>query len=188
MRPFVRGFCSVLVAVAFSGGPVGSASASWYWPWGDDNTPKQATPVASAPPLHQATPATTAGTSQKSLMQPSTWSAPKMPWSSATSSSTAQAAASPEKNAWTKPKSTNTAPSPWQSVKNGTHHVENATASAWHKTVGVFTPASEQPKQQVAQQQPKSSWWNRMWGSSEEEKPEGPRTVGEFMAQKRLEP
>jgi hypothetical protein len=73
-------------------------------------------------------------------------------------------------------------------MKSGTHSVENATSSAWHKTIGVFTPASEQPKQQVAQQPPKASWWNRMWGPAEEEKPDGPRTVGEFMAQKRLEP
>jgi hypothetical protein len=73
-------------------------------------------------------------------------------------------------------------------MKNGTHRMENATASAWHKTVNAVTPGSDQPKQQVAQQQPQKSWWSRMWGSSEEEKPDGPRTVGEFMAQKRLEP
>ena len=108
-----------------------------------------------------------------------------MPWASSEAAATV-AKPAPPKSAWAG-KSTNTSPSPWQSVKNGTKSAENATASAWHKTVGVFTPAKEEPKQQVAQQQPKSSWWNRVW-SSEDEKPEGPRTVGEFMAQKRLEP
>jgi hypothetical protein len=187
MRSVVRGFCSVFLATVFSGMMVDSASASWYWPWGSDSTPKQATPLGEAPPLHQATPATsqTAG-GKTSFMHPSTWTAPSMPWASSTAAK--PATPPPAKNAWTKPQSANTSPSPWQSMKNGAHGVENTTASAWHKTVGVFTPSSEQPQQKVAEQQPKKSWWNRMWGSSEEEKPEGPRTVGEFMAQKRLEP
>jgi hypothetical protein len=186
MRPFVRGFCSVCLAVLCGGVFVGSAGASWYWPWGSDAA-TQATPVAAAPPLHQATPATSASTGGKSILHPSTWSAPKMPWSSS-SASTTKTAPPPAKNAWTKPQSTAEYPSPWQTVKNGTHRAENATSSAWHKTVAAVTPGSDQPQQQVAQQQPKTHWWNRMWGSSEPEKPEGPRTVGEFMAQKRLEP
>ena len=40
-----------------------------------------------------------------------------MPWSSETAAKTAAGAA---KNAWTKPQSTKTSPSPWQTVKNGT--------------------------------------------------------------------
>jgi hypothetical protein len=184
MRSVMRGFCSVFLAAALSGMMVSSTSASWYWPWGSDQTPKQATPVTSAPPLRQATPATSASSSSTSVLHPSTW---KAPWSTGTTASTAKTTP-PAKNAWTKPQSANTAPSPWQSMKNGTHRVENATASAWHKTVNAVTPGSDQPKQQVAQQQPQKSWWSRMWGSSEEEKPDGPRTVGEFMAQKRLEP
>jgi hypothetical protein len=186
MRPIVRGFCTVFLIAVCSGVFVGSANASWYWPWGSDDTPKQATPLSSAPPLHQAKPATTANSGGTSILHPSTWSAPKMPWASSEAAATA-AKPAPPKSAWAA-KSTNTSPSPWQSVKNGTKSAENATASAWHKTIGVFTPAKEEPKQQVAQQQPKSSWWNRVWSSSDEEKPEGPRTVGEFMAQKRLEP
>jgi hypothetical protein len=183
MRSVVRGFCSVVLAAALSGSVACSANASWYWPWGSDTTPKQATPVTSAP-LHQAKPATTASSGGTSIVHPSTWSMPKAPWSSTAKTTTPPAA----KNAWTKPQSTATASSPWQSVKNGTHKVENATASAWHKTVNAVTPGSDAPKQQVAEQQPKSSWWSRMWGSSEPEQPESPRTVGEFMAQKRLEP
>jgi hypothetical protein len=190
MRPFTRRMFSLALAAVCGGVFVTRSDASWYWPFGSDQ-PSQATPVSAAPPLHQATPATSASTGGKSVFHPSTWSTPKMPWSSDSSSTTASSTAKPPaaKNAWTKPQSANTAASPWQSVKNGTHHVENATASAWHKTVHAVTPGSDEPKQQVAAQTPKNSWWNRMWGSSaEEQKPDGPRTVGEFMAQKRLEP
>jgi len=59
-----------------------------------------------------------------------------------------RAAASEER--LTKPQSTAEYPSPWQTVKNGTHRAENATASAWHKTVAAVTPGSNAPKQQVA--------------------------------------
>jgi hypothetical protein len=161
---------------------VSSANASWYWPF-DGDQPKQATPLATAPPLNQPKPATTAGSSGTSVLHPSTWSTPKLPWSSSTNT-----AKTPVPNKWaqTQPAKKDY-PSPWQTVKSGTKHVENATASAWQKTVGVFTPAKSEPNQ-VAQQKSQPSWWSRMWGSSEEEKPEGPRTVGEFMAQKRLEP
>jgi hypothetical protein len=178
MRPFVRGFyCLFLIAVC--GLLVESANASWYWPWSDDQ-PKQATPLATAPPLNPPKPATAAGTTGGSwIPHPSL---PKMPWSSTAKTAT------PAPNKWAQTQPKPTYPSPWQTVKNGTKHVENATTNAWHKTVSAVTPGSSEPKQAVAQQQPKPSWWSRMWGSSEEEKPEGPRTVGEFMAQKRLEP
>jgi len=46
MRPIVRGFCTVFLIAVSSGVFVGTTSASWYWPWGSDETPKQATPLA----------------------------------------------------------------------------------------------------------------------------------------------
>jgi hypothetical protein len=182
MRSLVRGFCSLILAVACGGVFVGSADASWYWPWGSDQ-PKQATPLATAPPLNQPKPASTAGSSGTSVLHPSTWHAPSMPWSS-----TAKTNTPPAPNKWAQTQPKKEYPSPWQTVKNGTRHAENATANAWHKTVGVLTPVSSEPKQQVAQQKPQPSWWSRMTGPAEEEKPDGARTVGEFMAQKRLEP
>jgi hypothetical protein len=182
MRPFLRGTCSFILAAACGGLLVNPAGASWYWPWGSEE-PKQTTPLATAPPLSPPKPATSAAAGGTSILHPSTWSAPKMPWSSETATK-----APPAPNKWAQAQPKKEYPSPWQTVKNGTRHVENSTASAWHKTVGVFTPSSSEPKQQVAQQKPQPSWWSRMWGPAEEEKPEGPRTVGEFMAQKRLEP
>jgi hypothetical protein len=79
--------------------------------------------------------------------------------------------------------------SPWQSVKNGALRMSDSTASAWHKTVDAVTPGksdSHAAPTAVAQQEPKNRWWN--WWSSEDEKPQGPQTVTEWMAQERLDP
>lgn len=79
--------------------------------------------------------------------------------------------------------------SPWQVVTEGTHRLGESTRNAWHKTVDALTPSSMKanapPAPRTARREP---LWRRALGLGEEEKPEGPQTVTEWMAQERLNP
>jgi hypothetical protein len=86
------------------------------------------------------------------------------------------------RNAWAQPPATATAAAPGPSTWS---KVSESTRNAWHKTVDFVTPG-EPADTSVANNQPRDSWWHRMWSSNEEA--EGPQTVTEWMAQDRLDP
>lgn len=68
--------------------------------------------------------------------------------------------------------------SAWQNMKQ-------STRNAWSKTVDFVTPGAETETTAVASK-PRSSWWQKMWGSENQQ--EGPQTVTEWMAQDRIDP
>jgi hypothetical protein len=68
--------------------------------------------------------------------------------------------------------------STWQNMKQGTRN-------AWDKTVDFVTPGHAAETTAVASK-PRSSWWQKMWGSDQPD--EGPQTVTEWMAQDRIDP
>jgi len=86
------------------------------------------------------------------------------------------------RNAWAQPPAETTAATPGPSTWN---KVTEGTRSAWHNTVEFVTPG-EAAGTSVASNEPRDSWWRRMWSS--DEKAEGPQTVTEWMAQDRLDP
>lgn len=82
--------------------------------------------------------------------------------------------------------------SPMQSVKNGAHSVATTTKSAWNKTVAAVTPSSSSKKTTV-KPDPKLTartsppFWKKMMGTKEPELQQ-PKTIPQWMAQKRLDP
>jgi hypothetical protein len=92
------------------------------------------------------------------------------------------------RNTWVEPSPEPAKPSPWQAVNMGATRVKESSANAWHKTVDLLTPGSDDTppaRTRVAQREP--SLWNR-WFSSGETEREGPQTVPEWMAQERIKP
>jgi hypothetical protein len=77
--------------------------------------------------------------------------------------------------------------SPWQAVKGSAQRVRQGTRNAWDKTVDVFSPGDDANGRLSRREETKPPLWKRMFGM-EEEKPQGPRTVTEWMAQERLDP
>lgn len=71
-------------------------------------------------------------------------------------------------------------------VKAGYGKVAEGTKKAWEGAKEIFTFGRDNSTS-AAQTQPKESIWKRMF-SSEPEKNDGPQTVGEWMAQPRLDP
>ena len=72
-------------------------------------------------------------------------------------------------------------------VKSGYQKVTLGTKKAWEGTKEMFTFGGESsPAPQNASPE-KQGFWSRMF-SSEPEPPSGPQTVGEWMAQPRLDP
>jgi hypothetical protein len=86
------------------------------------------------------------------------------------------------RNSWAQPPAETTAATPGPSTWN---KVTESTRSAWHKTVEFVTPG-DAADASVASNEPRDSWWHRMWSSNEQ--PQGPQTVTEWMAQDRLDP
>lgn len=70
--------------------------------------------------------------------------------------------------------------STWESMKT-------STRNAWTKTVDFVTPGDETEPTVVASK-PRSSWWQKMWGSDDRKGKEGPQTITEWMAQDRIDP
>ena len=82
--------------------------------------------------------------------------------------------------------------SPLQSVKNGAHSVAAGTKAAWHKTIAAVTPGNKSDHNsnngsQIARREVKPPFWKRMLGAKEPQL-QGPQTIPEWMAQKRLDP
>jgi hypothetical protein len=69
--------------------------------------------------------------------------------------------------------------------------VSNSARTAWKKTVDALTPGDQsQPEDRssrVARREGQSAW-QRVFGSDEPTKKEGSQTVGEFIAQERIDP
>jgi hypothetical protein len=87
------------------------------------------------------------------------------------------------KNTWAQQPASATSAKPgtsaWKSMTDGTR-------KAWHKTVDYVTPGESATEAPVVSTDPGPSWWARMWGAGD--KPQGPQTVTEWMAQDRLDP
>ncbi len=105
----------------------------------------------------------------------------------------ADSQAEDKKNSWVEKAPDPASPSPLQSVKNGAHTVTEGTKTAWRKTVNAITPGDEsagktESNPRMAHRDPaaKPSMWDRITGK-EEPKPEGPRTISEWMSQDRVE-
>ncbi len=104
-----------------------------------------------------------------------------------------QSKAEDAKNSWVEKKPEPERPSPLQAVKNGAHSVSESTKTAWRKTVDAVTPGDQTAgntpaNPRMAHRDPvgQPSFWDRMTGK-EEPKPEGPRTISEWMSQDRVE-
>jgi hypothetical protein len=77
---------------------------------------------------------------------------------------------------------------PFAPVKTSARKVSDGAKKAWEGTKEIFTfgNSKEQPAARTASAKEAPSMWQRMFGGKKEE-PEGPRTVAEWMAQKRVE-
>jgi hypothetical protein len=89
------------------------------------------------------------------------------------------------KNAWAVPNAQPPLkPSPMQ-------RFGQSTRNAWHKTVDALTPGDDSksggPSSRVARRDDRSVW-QKMFGSDEPKKKEGSQTIGEFIAQDRIDP
>lgn len=93
------------------------------------------------------------------------------------------------RNAWVEKSPEPTKPSPLQAMKDGAHRVGDSTKTAWHKTVDALTPgdSSSQSGSRIARREIRPPFWKRMLGAKEAEL-QGPQTIPEWMAQRRLEP
>lgn len=80
---------------------------------------------------------------------------------------------------------------PLAPIKNSAKKVGEGASKAWEGTKEIFTlggaktAAAESPK---TPEDKGPSLWQKMFGGAEKKEPEGPQTVAEFMAQKRLDP
>jgi hypothetical protein len=76
-------------------------------------------------------------------------------------------------------------------MKDGAKRFGQSTRDAWDRTVAALTPgdgaSSSDTSSRVARSD-KPSIWQRMFGTDEPVKKEGPQTVTEFMAQDRVIP
>jgi hypothetical protein len=92
--------------------------------------------------------------------------------------------ANPNRNAWAEPGPGPLKPSPMR-------RFGQSTRSAWGKTVDALTPGdqskSNDPSSRVARRDDRSMW-SRMFGSNEPKEKEGSQTIGEFIAQERIDP
>jgi hypothetical protein len=77
---------------------------------------------------------------------------------------------------------------PFAPVKSSARKVSEGTKRAWEGTKEIFSfgGSKEQPAARTAAATEAPSMWQRMFGGKKEE-PEGPKTVAEWMAQKRVE-
>jgi hypothetical protein len=105
---------------------------------------------------------------------------PKLPASSLPK----RAEANPNRNAWAEPALDPLKPSPMR-------RLGQRTRAAWDKTVDTLTPGdqskSNDPSSRVARRDERSMW-SRMFGSNEPQEKEGSQTIGEFIAQERIDP
>ncbi|BBO35066.1 hypothetical protein [Lacipirellula parvula] len=78
---------------------------------------------------------------------------------------------------------------PLAPIKSSAKKVSDGGKKAWEGTKEIFTGGkSEQPATSVADASASPSWWERLTGGGEKkQEPEGPATINEWMAQKRVE-
>ncbi|WP_428306105.1 hypothetical protein [Lacipirellula sp.] len=79
---------------------------------------------------------------------------------------------------------------PLAPIKSSAKKVSDGGKKAWEGTKEIFTggKSDEQPATRVADASASPSWWERMTGGGEKkQEPEGPATINEWMAQKRVE-
>ncbi len=180
---FVVGSCSI----------VNAESGSRWWPFSGDNDTAQ--PAATSPPLQrsmnqqrQSPTATPPRIAQRGpVHEPPTSTDPKSSWLPRPKFWAAEPKSDFPNNTWYAEPPKPPAPSPWESVKGGVRRVGEGTRAAWDRTVDLLTPGESKTRTNIARNQPKPPLWKRMMGI-EEQKPQGPRTVTEWMAQDRLDP
>jgi hypothetical protein len=90
--------------------------------------------------------------------------------------------ANPNRNAWAEPGPDPIKPSPMR-------RFSQSTRAAWNKTVDAVTPGDQSsgPSSRLARRDDRSVW-KRMFGSAAPQKKEGSQTIGEFIAQDRIDP
>jgi hypothetical protein len=102
---------------------------------------------------------------------------PESPWARKTETN-------PNRNAWAEPGPDPLKPSPMR-------RFGQSTRAAWNKTVDAVTPGDQSksngPSSRLARRDDRSVW-KRMFGSNEPPKKEGSQTIGEFIAQDRIDP
>src|SRR5690606_6458687 len=69
-------------------------------------------------------------------------------------------------------------------VKSGFGKLSSGTKKAWEGTKEMFSWGRSDASQQARAAEPEESIWSRMFGTAPKE-PNGPQTVGEWMAQPR---
>lgn len=79
---------------------------------------------------------------------------------------------------------------PLAPVKAGAKKVSDGANKAWEGTKEIFTfgPAKTTSADPKTPETKSPSIWSKMFGGEKKEEPQGPQTVAEFMAQKRLDP
>jgi hypothetical protein len=168
------------------------AATSQYTPAAQSTT-AGASPVAGLPPVGNLPSSVDPDTGWIQVPKPS-WPAihlpefsslrpPRLPRANWSSESQVDAS----RNTWYGETPERPQSSPWQMAQGAAHKVGQRTRSAWHKTVDVFTPGDAESARMARREPPKPPLWKRMLGV-EEEKPQGPLTVTEWMAQERLDP
>jgi hypothetical protein len=102
---------------------------------------------------------------------------PAAPWQN-------KADANPSRNAWAEPAPELSKPSPVRRFGQNTR-------AAWDKTVDALTPGDRSqaadPSSRVARRDDRTTW-RRMFGFKDSKEKEGSRTIGEFIAQERVDP
>ena len=205
MRHSMRALLIVLLTGLCCDNVVAQESGSTWWPFG--RSEETLSPDATKTPFDVRTPASTTPVPQQ--QQPITpvlpdeapvddpnqkwmitspfgkvsWprlQMPKLP--PATSDN--QVAADANRNAWVETPVEPPKPSPFESMSN-------SARTAWNKTVDALTPGdqsqAEDRSSRVARREGQSAW-QRMFGADEPTKKDGSQTIGEFIAQERVDP
>ncbi len=207
MRYSMRAMLGMLLATVMVTTGVAEETTSPWWHFGTDKSaPEEQPSMTAAPtlaPSQTLSSPSIGSASSVPAAEDKRWlkwpSMPKMKWSETTVTEVSPSDLtkplprrdhfgkpsnrSRTRNAWAQPPAQATAATPKPSAWS---RVTESTRSAWHKTVDFVTPGEAAAGTSVANNQPRDSWWHRMWSSNEE--PQGPQTVTEWMAQDRLDP
>jgi hypothetical protein len=205
MRHSMRALLIVLSICLTGGNVVAQESSAPWWPFG--RSEETLPPNATKTPFDAPTPAPTMPVPQpqqaitpvlpdealaddhnqkwmiNSPFGKVSWPRLQMPKRPAAASDQ-QVAADADRNTWVETPVEPPKPSPFESMSN-------SARTAWKKTVDALTPGDQsQPEDRssrVARREGQSAW-QRMFGSEEPTKKEGSQTIGEFIAQERVDP
>jgi hypothetical protein len=204
MRRSLRALLVVLAIAIGCGDGLAAESGSKWWPF--QRAEETVPPDANKTPFDVQTPAPTTPLPQQPVLPDETsiedpnqkwmikspfgkvsWPrihTPELPKRPSLPAQEQQAAADANRNSWVETPASAPKPSPLQSMSN-------SARTAWKKTVDALTPGDQtQPEDRssrVARREGQSTW-NRMFGADEAPKKEGSQTIGEFIAQERLDP